>query len=461
MSKHYELNELIWKCGVYLIWHTARPSRSYVGSTRDTFKSRWARHLTNLRCNRHGNPKLQQTVNSLGVEGIRMVVLQECKPEWAYSIEQYWINTIDPWYNIIMSVNDFCYKTVKNRKKPVIQYDRNGYFLREYPSISFAAKNMKSKKSLISNPCYNGGIHKECYWRFKNGKDYPLKVRIKRSKKPKGKYVLQYTKKGNFLKEFSSLGSAARSVKGTAKGVRSSCKGKFSHRGFVWRYKEGEDFPKQILIQKKEVERSHTGTSVCQYSLEGNFIKKFNSFTEVIEKLGVLNLTSHNCASDSHPLKGYFWRLFESVSKDGEIKETIELPKSFLDKKIIVYKVNGDLYKVLNSRMETESELDVSHTSIINNKGDKLVSRSHGYILFRYFEGYPDRIRPYRQNNQKFVKVTSLETDEERRYVKMWDCVNNENISSATFQTYYKRNSVFTFKGHRFEVESGDYKPFD
>ena len=55
----------------------------------------------------------------------------------------------------------------------------------------------------------------------------------------KGKTVLQYSKTGEFIKEFESCAEAARNIDGNQDSISNCCRGKSkSSAGYVWKYKE-------------------------------------------------------------------------------------------------------------------------------------------------------------------------------------------------------------------------------
>jgi|6_EtaG_2_1085325.scaffolds.fasta_scaffold147564_2 group I intron endonuclease len=60
---------------VYVI-HNTITNRSYIGQSTG-YPSRWSRHKTDLRHNRHGNSSLQRDWNDYGEEAFRFEVIRE------------------------------------------------------------------------------------------------------------------------------------------------------------------------------------------------------------------------------------------------------------------------------------------------------------------------------------------------------------------------------------------------
>lgn len=89
----------LYKAGVYLIENTIT-GRCYVGSAARSFQSRWQKHKSDLKLNKHANVRLQRAYNKYGSEAFRFEVLATCPPEYAVKLEQFFIDTLKPAYNI-------------------------------------------------------------------------------------------------------------------------------------------------------------------------------------------------------------------------------------------------------------------------------------------------------------------------------------------------------------------------
>jgi group I intron endonuclease len=87
------------KCGIYEIWFSPRPERKYIGSSTN-LSHRKACHLHNLRNNKHCNTKLQNHYNKYGEENLVFKILLICSPSELVNMEQYFIDTYRPFFNI-------------------------------------------------------------------------------------------------------------------------------------------------------------------------------------------------------------------------------------------------------------------------------------------------------------------------------------------------------------------------
>lgn len=87
------------KPGVYRITNIVS-GKIYVGSSSLNIHYRWNDHRSGLRTGRHGNPHLQRAWNKNGEEAFVFDVLEYCTN--SLEREQYWIDTLEPEYNICL-----------------------------------------------------------------------------------------------------------------------------------------------------------------------------------------------------------------------------------------------------------------------------------------------------------------------------------------------------------------------
>lgn len=86
------------KGGVYLITNTITRGR-YVGSSINV-DLRVIQHKSDLKCQRHSNIILQRSYNKYGIEAFKFERLISCPSEYTIKLEQWFINTFKPEYNI-------------------------------------------------------------------------------------------------------------------------------------------------------------------------------------------------------------------------------------------------------------------------------------------------------------------------------------------------------------------------
>lgn len=83
---------------IYQIKNTTT-QKTYIGSTKE-FASRKARHLRDLRANKHHNIHLQRSFNKYGENVFEFSVLEECTLDNQFELEAIWIANNNPEYNI-------------------------------------------------------------------------------------------------------------------------------------------------------------------------------------------------------------------------------------------------------------------------------------------------------------------------------------------------------------------------
>ena len=92
-------------------------------------------------------------------------------------------------------------KCVEDAKIPIIQYDLNGNFIKEWESIVEAANFVHSSTSCISHVAKGKGKYaKKFQWRYK-AENYPINIESCNSKLTK---INQYTLSGEYIKQWES-----------------------------------------------------------------------------------------------------------------------------------------------------------------------------------------------------------------------------------------------------------------
>lgn len=88
------------KCGIYII--TDQKGRVYVGSSKDV-DLRIKQHSDSLRKGKHINKKLQDYYKKYGVLSFTYSVIDLCNQDDLLLREQYFIDTLSPFYNVNLS----------------------------------------------------------------------------------------------------------------------------------------------------------------------------------------------------------------------------------------------------------------------------------------------------------------------------------------------------------------------
>jgi group I intron endonuclease len=116
--------------GIYKIESKIKPRRIYIGSTKN-ISQRWNDHLKRLRTNRHENRKLQNHYNKYRETDLQFSVLLGCDKEDLIKIEQYFIDSYNPYFNICKKANSNLgiKRTEEHIRKWLESRRRNGSFI--------------------------------------------------------------------------------------------------------------------------------------------------------------------------------------------------------------------------------------------------------------------------------------------------------------------------------------------
>lgn len=87
-------------CGVYKILNKVN-GKCYIGSSSDVNK-RISTHKRRLLTGKHESPVLQRVYNKYGLSSLEFILLEECSLDQQIALEQKYIDTIKPQYNIAL-----------------------------------------------------------------------------------------------------------------------------------------------------------------------------------------------------------------------------------------------------------------------------------------------------------------------------------------------------------------------
>lgn len=88
-------------CCIYLIINRLN-NKFYLGST-NHFNKRKNAHFLELKRNKHHSAYLQNSVNKYGIENFEMVIYQFCSKDEKLELENYYLQTLKPHYNVSKS----------------------------------------------------------------------------------------------------------------------------------------------------------------------------------------------------------------------------------------------------------------------------------------------------------------------------------------------------------------------
>lgn len=200
--------ETLHLSGIYKL-SFEKSEKFYVGSTTGSLKSRFLRHFIALKAKKHYNNILQRAFNKY--EGkIVLEILEVCEPKNCIAREQFYINTLNPEYNICqIAGNTFgikpSEKSLLATSKKVDMFDIDGNFIK-----TFKSRNEAFRKTGISSACIVQAVRKKNLaqkFQFRNHGEHSKLPRYEKSTSQK---ILQYSLDGKFIKEYPSLLEASK-----------------------------------------------------------------------------------------------------------------------------------------------------------------------------------------------------------------------------------------------------------
>jgi len=350
----------VTKIGIYKI--TSPSGKIYIGQSRD-IKERYLSYQYG-KCK--GQPRLKYSLCKYGFKNHKFEIIEICNILDLNIRERYWQES----YDVIGNKGLNCQltktedlpkiyskdtlKNIKNRyiehlllkKQCICQYDLEGNFLKEWDNFTELRLKISDFKPYKLRRCLNSKLpstYLNSFWRY----NYSINNQYlddfkKRKDKKENLKIIQYSLKGEFIKEWKCQENIIKELK-----IHpiNNLNGKHSHAsGYIWKYKSEPINQKDV---DKIINKSDSYVKIYQYSLDGNFIKLWKSKKEVKEVLGydVGGAIYHNINS-----KGFVW------SKTKLTKEEVlykAFNKSLLKcKPILQYDLNGSFIKEWQSAKE-------------------------------------------------------------------------------------------------------------
>jgi group I intron endonuclease len=245
--------------GVYCIVNFIN-GHFYVGSSKN-ISNRWSRHKSDLRKEKHGNRYLQRAWNKYGVENFGFNIIEETSVENLVEREQYYLDSCKPQYN--MCPNAFTIRGIKRTQE--------------------------------------------------------VKDKIGRGMAKFRKAIYEYTTKGTLVRTWESVTQIGRETKMSHLAVIQCCKReKITVGRSIWRYELLS--PEEVLeeydtlcslkhIKYKETCTKRSGKRIGQYTLEGEFIKTWDSIREAHRHTGADRAVIKRCCSgQARTAGGFIWK---------------------------------------------------------------------------------------------------------------------------------------------------------
>lgn len=249
------------------------------------------------------------------------------------------------------------------RARPVLQFDLQGKFIREYPSIMEAGRITGKNPASISE-CARGKLVTSggSQWRYKDDslfKDGVFEIPpVRQRKSHNSKAILQFDLDGNYIREFPSISHASRAVGFGSGGFNRCLSGEcLTAAGYQWRLKQNPLFKDGIVKLPPVINRDvHKAKPVLQYSLRGKFLREFKSLNEATRISGVSKGSIMRCLKGEVQVGGEFqWRFKNELTagKDTQNIGAVEkAPRSRRQRGICQFGIDGTFIKEYGSIVE-------------------------------------------------------------------------------------------------------------
>lgn len=270
---------------IYKIYNDIN-DKIYIGETTRPIEKRWQQHLDKTRdLSIRGH--LQLAMRKYGIENFHIEKIEECQNQNRFNREKYWIEYYNSFYNGYNStlggegtqqydynlffllwnkgktVAEICektgasnttvqvalknfgvaYKDYINRTfaMPVLQYNKNGKFIKRYNSANEAGRAMGKINGGNIVKCCKGEIKTSCgfIWKYEVDDTSIEQLILLKKKRTTGKPVLQYDLQNNLLAEYESCEEAGRQLKKSGSVINRCARGeRKTAYGYKWKYKD-------------------------------------------------------------------------------------------------------------------------------------------------------------------------------------------------------------------------------
>ncbi len=208
------------------------------------------------------------------------------------------------------------------------------------------------------------------------------------------KKVIQLSVEGEWLNEFASIKKAADCTGSCASGITSVCKGKARTSGnYRWMYKEDYQKSNGTIQPLSKIIKGNGERKVVQLSLDGKFIKEWESITQASNSTGIKNSSYITSAIKSNTRRrtagGYRWMYKEDYDKN---KNNLQFkPITGNTRKVVQLSKEGNFIKIWESVANASNCLQINRVGICHVCGNR--AKMAGGYKWMYKEDYEKYIQ--------------------------------------------------------------------
>ena len=271
---------------------------------------------------------------------------------------------------------------LEDKKTPIRQYSLKGNFIAEYESAEYVQKNYGYSGSAIRLCCKRiFKLYKNYIWRYAD--DILTNDDIEWCNNNNLEIpIIQYSIDGEKITEYKSITEANENTGVNMSSISHCCNRRYhTAGGFIWRYLDDS-------ISQDDIEYINNNyKDIIQYSLQGEYIKKWSSAIEIKKEFGCDTSSIYSCCNRKNKTSyGYIWRYSNDTLTEEEIlwcntkKQVLrQKPNINARKPVYQYSKSGELINRFSSLLEVKQKFgyDSSAISRCCNKAQRL---SYGYI---------------------------------------------------------------------------------
>lgn len=310
----------------------------YIGQTSRTVEIRWQEHLRYARKDKPQHcKKLYNAFKKYGEDSFSIETIEQCKDKKLSEREQYWVAYYDSChhgYNSTLGgdgAKHFNTKDLLKLWEDGLQRDE-------------IAKRLNICKETVSRRLNANNITMKDISRRKR------KVPLIRS------MIHKYSLNGEYLQSFA-LADVQSELFGET--VPRFLSGKIIN-GFQWRYLKYNKIPSVLKSPQTHIKEIHDSSKVHQYSLDGEYIRSFDSMGEATRELGAKSHTGIRkvCEGKLHTSLGYQWR-YEKTDRipPAEMRKTSSKQVASLDE-------DGNIIQIFDSIKDASNAYHITHHSV-------------------------------------------------------------------------------------------------
>ena len=247
-----------------------------------------------------------------------------------------------------------------------------------------------------------------------------------RKDNPRTKQVYQFDEFGNLLGNWKGIPEASINT-GVSEPIIAAClQNRCKHGGgFIWSYNEKIDIKDYTIYRKGDENYIPYNTKkVIQFSINGDFIKEWNSIIEAAETLGIDNgAVTHVCKRELGSTGGFVWRYEGDVVTEQDFERI---------QKIIPcckYDRDGNLIKRFSSCKEAAEEWGVVYQTIHNACKSRNTYKGFIYLYEGDEPTDDDLWKAYCSKNSPVIQI--LPDDTERLFKSCAHASEELNINKS------------------------------